>query len=219
MRSSKLRWATSFVVALTLLLVMLPLLVFIAIAVAVVDGRPILFRSRRIGRGGTSFLMYKFRTMSNAQNGEAFHLITTAHDARVTTLGRTLRRFRLDEWPQLLNILKGEMVVVGPRPESPEYAAVYHLESMAILELMPGLTDPGTIAFLYDETAIVSAAIDPSNAYVQHVMPARNALSLSYARSATAWSDLLVLAATAVVIAVPPLARSIGRYLAKRKLP
>ena len=214
METSNLRRATSYVVALAFVLVMLSLFVCIALAVALVDGRPVLFRSRRMGRGGTPFFMYKFRTMRPLRNGEAFHLITTSHDPRVTTLGRTLRRFRLDEWPQLLNILKGDMVLVGPRPESPEYAAAYGLQSMGILEQMPGLTDPGTIAYLYEETAIVSAAVDPSTAYAQEVMPARNALSLAYARNATAWSDLIVIAAPALVIFVPSLAGFLGRRLA-----
>lgn len=186
------RRTVSCLVALLLALLLLPVLAALALLVRVVDGAPVFYRARRVGRGGREFAMLKFRTM-RAGPGP---LITTAHDPRITRLGRWLRRWRLDELPQLLNVLRGEMLLVGPRPESPEYAAHYGAQRAAMLRLWPGITDPGTLAFLFLETEIVSRAADPAQAYVHTVMPARNRLSLAYAAVATPWQDLAVLVQT-----------------------
>lgn len=186
------RRTVSCLVALLLALLLLPLLAALALLVRVADGAPVFYRARRVGRGGHTFAMFKFRTM-RAGPGP---LITTAHDPRVTPLGRWLRRWRLDELPQLLNVLRGEMLLVGPRPESPEYAAHYGAQRAAMLRLWPGITDPGTLAFLFRETEIVSRAADPAQAYLHAVMPARNRLSIAYAEIATPAQDLAVLVQT-----------------------
>jgi lipopolysaccharide/colanic/teichoic acid biosynthesis glycosyltransferase len=186
------RLAASYLVTLPLVLLLLPVIAALALLVRVVDGAPVFYRAQRVGRGGRVFRMYKLRTMRSGPGP----LITTAHDPRITRLGAWLRRRRLDELPQLLNVLRGEMALVGPRPESPEYAAHYGAQRADMLRLWPGITDPGTLAFLFLETEIVSRAADPAEAYVRTVMPARNRLSIAYARVATPLHDLAVLAQT-----------------------
>lgn len=193
------RLAASYLVALPLALLLLPAIAALALLVRVVDGAPVFYRARRVGRGGQVFAMYKLRTM-RAGPGP---LITTAHDPRITRLGGWLRRYRLDELPQLLNVLRGEMTLVGPRPESPEYAAHYGPQRSDMLRLWPGITDPGTLAFLFLETEIVSRAADPAEAYVRAVMPARNRLSIAYARIATPLHDLAVLVQTVAALLWP----------------
>jgi lipopolysaccharide/colanic/teichoic acid biosynthesis glycosyltransferase len=210
------RYATSYLGALLLAVLLAPGAAAIALAVRLVDGAPVFYRSNRVGKGGRVFHMYKFRTMRVAKGGRQGHLITSSHDPRVTRLGRWLRRFRLDEIPQLLNVLRGEMVLVGPRPESPEYAEKYTSQRQEMLRLCPGITDPGTLAFLFLETEVVSLAADPSEAYVRAVMPARNRLSLAYARVADPATDALVLVLTVLALLSKRHAQSIGHACFRR---
>jgi len=207
-----LRFAVSYLGAVALALPLLPVAASVALAVLLADGAPLLYRARRVGRGGREFAMFKFRTMRAAPG----HLITTAQDPRVTRLGAWLRRWRLDELPQLVNVLRGEMMLVGPRPESPEYAAHYGVQRDAMLALHPGITDPGTLTYLFLETEIVSRAADPSAAYVRSVMPARNRLSIAYAQVATPWQDLCVLAQTVLALASRRSAERIGSACLQR---
>ena len=207
-----LRLAVSYLAALLLALALLPLAGVIALAVRVADGAPVFYRARRVGRGGRVFEMFKFRTMRAAPGP----LITTAQDPRITRLGAWLRRSRLDELPQLVNVLRGEMMLVGPRPESPEYAAHYGAQREAMLALWPGLTDPGTLTFLFLETEIVSRAADPASAYVHAVMPARNRLSIAYARVATPGQDLRLLGQTVLALASRRRAEHIGSACLQR---
>jgi lipopolysaccharide/colanic/teichoic acid biosynthesis glycosyltransferase len=206
------RLVASYLVALPLALLLLPAIAALALLVRAADGAPAFYRARRVGRGGREFRMYKLRTMRAAPGP----LITTAYDPRITRLGGRLRRWRLDELPQLLNVLRGEMALVGPRPESPDYAAQYGAQRADMLALWPGITDPGTLAFLFLETEIVSQAADPAEAYVRHVMPARNRLSIAYARVATPLQDLAVLAQTVAALLSRRSADRIGAHCLRR---
>ncbi|WP_035485770.1 sugar transferase [Geminicoccus roseus] len=174
------------------LLLLWPLMLLIAGLVRLEDGGPAIFIQERIGKDGIAFQIYKFRSMRPAGRGRP---ITVAGDRRITRVGGILRRSKLDELPQLANVLRGEMSLVGPRPEVRRYVELYTADQRLLLRLRPGITDPASIAFL-DEERILAAAPDPERAYVQTIMPEKIRLNLAYAERATPWSDLLVIATT-----------------------
>ena len=156
--------------ALPALALALPLMVAITLWVRLDSAGPALFRQQRVGRHGRLFHIHKFRTM-RVRSSQAGPLITVAGDARVTRAGRWLRRTKLDELPQLLDVIRGDMSLVGPRPEVPRYMALYPDEARRlILSVRPGVTDRATIEFR-DEERLLAAASDPERAYVEQVMP------------------------------------------------
>ena len=171
------------VVALLVLAVLSPVLVLAAVGIWLSSDGPVLFRANRVGRHGRIFCMYKFRTMHVGQhaNGSA---ITAKDDPRVFVFGSWLRRLKIDELPQLFNIVKGDMAIVGPRPEDPlivrtAYAAP-HLETLRIL---PGLTSPGTLYYYTHGEHRIDGG-DPVRYYVEHLLPMKLALDLAYTRDA-----------------------------------
>lgn len=172
------------------LLLVAPLLVAIALAIRLRDGAPVLFRQRRVGRRGQGFEILKFRTMRS--DGGSGPQITVGADSRITPIGRVLRASKLDELPQLLNILRGEMSLVGLRPEVPRYVAGYTREQRAILARRPGLTDPASIRFR-DESALLALARDPERCYRERLVPRKLALSLRFARGEDLAADWRVL--------------------------
>jgi lipopolysaccharide/colanic/teichoic acid biosynthesis glycosyltransferase len=176
------------------LVVLSPVLLVIAILIRLDDGGPVLYRQRRIGRGGAAFRIWKFRTMvvDAERRGGA---LTVAGDARVTRMGARLRRLKLDELPQLLNVVAGDMRLVGPRPEVPRYVDAYSDDQRRVLALVPGITDPASLAFI-DEETLLRGVEDPERYYVEHVMPEKIRLNLAYAARATWWNDVRVIAAT-----------------------
>ena len=184
--------ALDLLVASLALLVLSPLMLAIAAWIRLDSPGPVFFRQERVGRHGVPFRIHKFRTMvaDAPQRGPA---ITVGDDARITKAGRWLRRHRLDELPQFIDVLKGDMSLVGPRPEVPRYVAHYPAELRdAVLALKPGMTDPVSLAHL-DESTLLAQAADPEREYVEVLLPRKLALSLQYARGATPWSDLRVL--------------------------
>lgn len=180
--------------ALAGLVLLAPLLAAVAVAIRLRDGAPVLYRQRRVGVHGT-FAVLKFRTMRSVPGPS----ITAGADPRITLMGRWLRRWKLDELPQLLNVLRGDMSLVGPRPEVPEFVAEYTVEERAVLRYRPGITDPASLRFR-DEATLLAAAPDPVAWYRDVLLPEKLRLSLAYARRATPWSDLGVLAATVWVL-------------------
>src|SRR6185437_14653740 len=138
------------------LVLLWPLGLLIGAAVTLGDGGPAFFRQERVGRGGRTFRMWKFRTMIVGAERSGRHL-TVGDDPRVTRVGAVLRRTKLDELPQLLNVLRGEMSLVGPRPEVPSYVAHFNEEQRKVLSVRPGITDPASIAFRNEEELIASA--------------------------------------------------------------
>jgi lipopolysaccharide/colanic/teichoic acid biosynthesis glycosyltransferase/LmbE family N-acetylglucosaminyl deacetylase len=166
-----------------------PVMVLCALAVRLGSPGPIFFRQTRIGEGGRPFTLLKFRTM---RIGVAGTSITAAHDPRVTAAGRVLRRWKLDELPQLLNVLAGSMSLVGPRPELPEYVVRLGPVGEAYTRTRPGLADPATLQW-YDEEAALADAADPERHYADVVLPAKAAVSVRYAEMRTVGSDLRVL--------------------------
>ena len=176
------------------LLVIWPLMLIIALLVKAEDGGAVLFRQGRIGRRGRPFRMWKFRTM--VLDAEKLGpQITAAGDRRITRVGAWLRRQKLDELPQLINVLVGDMTLVGPRPEVPKYVAMYTLEQRSVLELEPGITDRASIVFA-DEDALLAEVADPERFYVERIVPEKIRLNLEYADRATPLRDLGVLLET-----------------------
>jgi lipopolysaccharide/colanic/teichoic acid biosynthesis glycosyltransferase len=171
-----------------------PLLLVVALLVKAEDGGPVFFRQERVGYRGHPFWIWKFRTMFPGAELQGLPL-TVGRDARVTRVGSWLRRLKLDELPQLFNVLAGEMTLVGPRPEVPRYVASYGLEQRRVLELVPGITDEASIRYL-DESALLAAAADPEQVYVNEIIPEKIRLNLAYAAHATVWTDLRVIMAT-----------------------
>jgi lipopolysaccharide/colanic/teichoic acid biosynthesis glycosyltransferase len=180
------------------LAVLSPVLLLIGIAVATEDGGPILYRQERVGRGGRTFRILKFRTMIVDADKRGLPL-TVGADSRITGVGRFLRRTKLDELPQLVNVVRGEMTLVGPRPEVARYVALYRGEQRRVLELTPGITDPASTQYV-DESALLGASADPEREYIETVMPRKLQLNLAYAEQATFLSDLRVLLQTIGII-------------------
>lgn len=171
------------------LVVLSPLLIGIALAVKLSSPGPVLFRQVRVGRHGRTFRIAKFRSMVTGAEG-AGPRVTAAADRRITPLGAWLRRHKLDELPQLWNVLVGDMALVGPRPEVPEYVRLYPPEMhQLVLSVRPGITDPAAIAFL-DEESLLAGYPDPERAYREVVLPRKLALYADYVRTRTVWSDL-----------------------------
>ncbi|MGE5553677.1 MAG: sugar transferase [Betaproteobacteria bacterium] len=178
------------------LLVLTPLFVVVALLIKFEDGGPALFVQERVGRRGRLFHMWKFRTMrvgAEQQGGQ----LTVGQDPRVTHVGAWLRKTKVDELPQLINVLRGEMSLVGPRPEVPRYVSLYTPEQRKVLELVPGITDPASVRYRH-ESELLAQSSDPERTYIEKIMPDKIAINLAYAARATVWSDLLVILNTFV---------------------
>ncbi len=170
-------------------------MLLVALLIKVDGPGPVFFRQDRVGRFGRVFRIHKFRTMvaDAPQRGPA---LTVGADPRITRSGQWLRRTRLDELPQLIDVLLGHMSLVGPRPEVPKYVEHYPpaLRDQA-LAVRPGITDPSSLAFL-DEDELLAAAADPEREYIEHILPRKLQAAADYAASASLWTDLQVIART-----------------------
>jgi len=179
------------------ILLLLPAMLAIALLVKFDSPGPALFRQRRLGRGERLFEMYKFRTMriDGAEKGPSIKLLA---DSRVTHVGRILRRFDLDELPNLFNVLKGDMSIVGPRPEVPKYLQYYTADQKRVFSAKPGLTDLGTLAFRNEATLL--AGEDPEQIYIKEILPRKILLNLEYIRRQSVLCDLGIILRTLVAI-------------------
>lgn len=178
--------------SLVALIVLAPLLAAVALAIKLSSAGPVLYRARRIGRGGAPFTMYKFRTMRHDATGPA---ITRRDDPRVPAIARALRRCKIDELPQLVNILKGDMNLVGPRPEDEQYVRMYTEQERRVLAVRPGLTSPASLLYR-DEEALLGGE-DWHDRYVNEIMRNKLRVELEYLGRRSFASDLGVLARTA----------------------
>jgi len=180
------------------LLVLAPLLLAVALWVKLDSQGPVLFRQVRIGRHGVPFDIYKFRTM--ADRPDAGRQLTVGQDPRVTRAGRFLRHYKLDELPQLLNVLEGTMSLVGPRPEVPRYVECYPPAARsAVLSVRPGITDLAAILYK-DESTILGQARDPERAYVETILPVKLEYYQRYVRERSFWLDLRIIFRTLAAI-------------------
>ena len=177
-------------VALLALAMLVPLFIAIGIAIKLDSPGPVFFRQERVGRGGTPFQIYKFRSMRHGQGGV---LLTVGRDSRITRVGAYLRRYKLDELPQLINVVFGDMSLVGPRPEVPRYVALYpEAERTVIQSIRPGITDPASVEY-YDESALLDASADPERTYTEEILPNKLKLYHRYVEQRSFAGDLLVL--------------------------
>lgn len=179
-----------------ILVILSPLMALIALWVRVDSRGPMLFRQLRVGRDGVPFEIYKFRTMTQADGP----MVTVANDPRITRSGRVLRRTKLDELPQFLNVLQGAMSLVGPRPEVPMYVELWPPDQRSvILSVRPGLTDPATVRFRRESELLVEAA-DPQRYYVEEILPLKATIYAEYVATRTLRDDFMVLVRTAALL-------------------
>jgi len=176
------------------LIVLIPVLLAISLLILLRDGRPVLFRQARVGKGGKPFWILKFRTMAANSEGLA---ITASDDNRITPVGRHLRKLKLDELPQLFNILNGDMSLIGPRPETPQFVIYENMLWQQVLQVRPGLTDPTTLLYR-NEGEILAQAHDPEAFYRGAILPAKLQLSAQYLKTRSWHSDMKILAFTAL---------------------
>ncbi|WP_022980062.1 sugar transferase [Ideonella sp. B508-1] len=163
----------------------------VALAIKLDSPGPVFFRQERVGRGGRPFRIHKFRSMR--VEAERQGQLTVGADARITRVGGWLRRSKLDELPQLIDVLVGDMSLVGPRPEVPRYVAVYPASLRdVVLSVRPGITDPASLR-LADESLLLAHAVDPEKEYVEVILPAKLEEAAAYAKQATLMSDLRII--------------------------
>ncbi len=187
------------IVAGAALLVLSPLLLVIAVSVWTTSPGPVLFRQVRIGRDGQPFKICKFRTMAHTGLSGSAEVSPTG-DPRVTTVGRVLRDWYLDELPQLINVLRGEMGLVGPRPETPEFVALYSDSERRVLSVRPGLAGPSTLGFM-NEADRLAGFDDPARYYRDVLLHERVLLDLSYLERRSFGYDVRLLLRQVIAIA------------------
>lgn len=178
------------------LLILSPVLLVCALLVGLTSPGGVLFRQERIGKDGVPFTIYKFRSMRKDNAGLK---ISTSRDTRITSVGRVLRKTKLDELPQLWNVLKGDMSFVGPRPEVREYTDLYTPEQRQVLMVRPGITGLASIRYR-NENELLTASSDPNRTYIDEVMPAKLALDLKYIPRACVSYDIKLIWETLVTV-------------------
>jgi lipopolysaccharide/colanic/teichoic acid biosynthesis glycosyltransferase len=179
------------------LLLLSPLLLLLALWIKLDSRGPVLYRGKRVGKDGRPFVMYKFRTMvlGAERTGPA---VTYKDDPRITKAGRFLRRTKLDELPQFFNVLRGQMSLVGPRPEDPSYVAFYTPEHRLVLSVKPGITGPTQLQYRDEASLLQGEGVDEE--YVSRLMPQKLKLDLEYVRTRSLLLDLRILWQTATTL-------------------
>ena len=180
--------AFDIVACVTAALVLSPLWLCIGLAVAFGSKGGAFYRQTRVGRNSKEFKLLKFRTMRQDAD-KIGRLITVGDDCRVTRVGKFLRKYKLDELPQFLNIIKGDMSIVGPRPEVPKYVALYNKRQRRVLSIRPGLTDYASIEYI-SENELLAQSPDPDKTYIEEIMPAKLELNLKYIDNQSITEDL-----------------------------
>ncbi len=173
------------------LLALSPVLLVVAAAIAFERSGPVFFRQIRVGRQGKHFRLLKFRSMRGGPGTQ----ITGRRDDRITTVGRYLRRYKIDELPQLWNVVRGDMSLIGPRPEIPEFVDLGDAVWEEVLSVRPGITDLATLVYR-DEESLFPSSVDPEKYYREAILPSKLALNLHYLRTRTLWSDLKLIVLT-----------------------
>lgn len=174
-----------------------PFFIIFAICIKIDSKGPVFYRQERVGRDFRPFRLFKFRSM--VMNADQKGLgITAKGDTRITIMGRFLRRTKIDELPQLINVLIGDMSLVGPRPEIPKYVELAYEDYKALLSVRPGITDPATLEYRYEEE-VLAKFDDKEKAYIEEVLPEKIRLSKSYLNNITLLSDLRLILRTVIV--------------------
>jgi lipopolysaccharide/colanic/teichoic acid biosynthesis glycosyltransferase len=186
--------AFDIAVAATGLIALFPVMAVVAVLIKCDSQGPVFFKQRRMGKGFRDFLIYKFRTMK--ENSELTGgLITIGEDPRITRFGRFLRKTKIDELPQLINVLKGEMSLVGPRPEIPRFVELFRSEYAEILTVRPGITDLASLKY-HDESKLMSQFIAPEEEYVRSILPDKIRLAKEYIDRSSMFFDLSLILRT-----------------------
>ncbi len=171
-----------------------PLFLILAVWIKADSKGPVFYRQIRVGKGNRDFRLFKFRSMR--PDSDKLGLITIGgHDPRVTRSGYFIRKYKLDEFPQLINVFKGDMSLVGPRPEVRKYVDMYSPDQMRVLSVRPGITSLASIRYR-NENDILAAADDPDQCYIETVMPDKLAIDLEYVDRATFWNDIKLIFST-----------------------
>lgn len=176
------------------LIILSPVFIILAVWIKADSRGPVFYRQVRVGRKNRDFRLFKFRSMR--PDSDKLGLITVGgHDPRVTRSGYYIRKYKLDELPQLINVFIGDMSLVGPRPEVRKYVDMYTPEQMRVLSVRPGITSLASIRYR-NENDILAAADDPDRAYIERVMPDKIAIDLEYVERATLWNDIKLIFST-----------------------
>ena len=178
------------------LIVLSPILLVIAIKIKTGDHGPIFFKQIRVGEKNKEFEILKFRTMV-VDAEKLGRQITVGNDSRITKIGAFLRKYKLDELPQLINVFKGDMSLVGPRPEVPRYVKLYNKEQSKVLEVKPGITDLASIRYR-DENDLLGEAENPDDLYINTIMPDKLALNLEYINKNNVFLDIYIILKTII---------------------
>lgn len=173
------------------ILLLSPVLIIIYLAVAVNSGFPVFYLQTRVGRNNKDFKLFKFRTMYKDSDKKGL-LTVGGRDPRITPVGYFLRKYKLDELPQLFNVLFGSMSLVGPRPEVRKYVDMYNAEQMKVLSVKPGITDYASLDYI-NENELLAKSPDPEQTYVKEVMPAKLLLNMKYINEAGLGTDLRII--------------------------
>jgi lipopolysaccharide/colanic/teichoic acid biosynthesis glycosyltransferase len=184
------------------LLILAPLFLIVAVLTRLSSPGPAFFRQRRVGKNGKIFVIIKFRSMVAAM-GQRVAPITASSDPRITPWGVFLRRHKIDELPQLWNVLKGDMSLVGPRPELEIYVQGYTLLQRRVLEVRPGITDAGSL-FYRAEEKLLGMSGDPESYYVEHILPTKLALNVQYIENYNFVRDLVLIVKTVYSVFCKP---------------
>jgi lipopolysaccharide/colanic/teichoic acid biosynthesis glycosyltransferase len=186
------------VCSLFILVLFLPVGIFIAIWISLESKGGVFYRQERIGKNGIPFRILKFRSMRKDAD-KSGKLTVGMRDPRITRSGYFIRKYKLDEFPQFINVLKGEMSIVGPRPEVKEYTDLYTIEQRKILSVKPGITDYASLEY-FKENEILGSSDDPEKTYIEQVMPAKIALNLKYIQNPGIVQDMTIMWRTFVKI-------------------
>ena len=190
--------AMDIVISAAALCVLWPVLLLIALAIVVDDPGPVFYRQVRVGRGGKPFRIFKFRTMVVDADKKGLS-ITVGRDSRITRVGALLRKTKLDELAQLLNVLCGQMSFVGPRPEVPRYVELYTPYQRQVLLVRPGITDYASIAYR-NENDLLAGADDPERMYIETIMPDKIELNMRYLREISPLADVRLILKTIIAV-------------------
>lgn len=173
------------------ILILSPLLIFIGLWVGLSSKGGVFYKQIRVGKNNKDFKLYKFRSMR--VNSDKQGLLTVgSKDSRITKAGYFIRKYKIDELPQLINVLKGDMSFVGPRPEVRRYVDLYSKEQMKVLSVRPGITDPASIKYR-NENDILSSASNPEEYYIQHIMPDKLKINIDYINNRTFFKDIKII--------------------------
>lgn len=194
----KIKRVFDFLASLGGLIVLSPVLIIVAICIKIDSKGPVFFLQKRVGKDKEIFEIYKFRTMVTDAE-KLGRQITVGNDSRITRVGKVIRKCKLDEIPQLINVLKGEMSLVGPRPEVPKYVELYDEYQEQVLLVKPGITDYASIEFR-NENDILGKSINPEKTYIEEIMPAKIELNMKYIKNISLGEDFKLIINTILAI-------------------